>query len=95
MHAQAVERLALRSELHRALDEDQLVLHYQPIVVLADGRIAGFEALVRWQHPERGLVPPVGVHPAGRGDRAGRPARVVGAARGVPPGGRAAAARSR
>ena len=58
MHAQAVERLALRSELHRALDEEQLVLHYQPTVSIADGRITGFEALVRWQHPERGLVPP-------------------------------------
>ncbi len=58
MHAQAVERLALRSELHRALDEEQLVLHYQPTVSITDGRITGFEALVRWQHPDRGLVPP-------------------------------------
>ena len=63
MHAQAVERLALRSELHRALDEEQLVLHYQPTVSIADGRITGFEALVRWQHPERGLVPPAAFIP--------------------------------
>jgi EAL domain-containing protein (putative c-di-GMP-specific phosphodiesterase class I) len=42
---------------------DQLVLHYQPIVVLADGRIVGFEALVRWQHPQRGLLYPVAFLP--------------------------------
>ncbi len=59
MHSDAVQRLELRSQLHRALDENQLVLHYQPTVAISDGRITGFEALVRWQHPERGLLPPV------------------------------------
>ncbi len=51
-------RLALLGELRQALQEDQLVLYYQPKVDVALGRVTGAEALVRWQHPERGLVPP-------------------------------------
>lgn len=58
MHAQAVSRLRLETRLRRALDHDELVLHFQPIISLATGRIESFEALVRWQDPERGLVPP-------------------------------------
>jgi EAL domain-containing protein (putative c-di-GMP-specific phosphodiesterase class I) len=49
----------LRHELAGALAEDRLVLHYQPIVRLEDGQIVSFEALVRWDHPERGLLAPV------------------------------------
>ena len=58
LHAAALDRLALRSELQRAIREHQLVLHYQPTVDLSTQRITGFEALVRWQHPQRGLLPP-------------------------------------
>ena len=58
-HAEALERLALRSELQRAIREGQLVLHYQPTVDLTTHRITGFEALVRWDHPTRGLLQPL------------------------------------
>jgi diguanylate cyclase (GGDEF)-like protein len=58
MHAAAVERLNLEADLRRALDAGQLSVHYQPIVVVGSGAISSVEALVRWQHPERGLLPP-------------------------------------
>jgi diguanylate cyclase (GGDEF)-like protein len=51
-------RLSVLSEFRRALDEDEVVVHYQPIMALADRSIRGAEALVRWQHPERGLLLP-------------------------------------
>jgi diguanylate cyclase (GGDEF)-like protein len=54
-----LDRLAIETQLKRAVQErNQFLLHYQPRVSLRDGRITGVEALVRWQHPERGLVPP-------------------------------------
>jgi len=53
----ATERLRIANELPRAI-RNELVVHYQPVVALADGSVTGFEALVRWQHPVRGLVPP-------------------------------------
>jgi diguanylate cyclase (GGDEF)-like protein len=58
MHVNAVARLDRREQLERAIENEELVLHYQPIVDLDLGRNAGFEALVRWQHPERGLLGP-------------------------------------
>ena len=58
MHAEAVQRLDRESDLRRAVAEQQFTVRYQPIVELEDGRLAGLEALVRWQHPERGLVMP-------------------------------------
>ncbi len=59
MGAQAVERFDLEADLRRALDRGELRLYYQPEVDLATGQIVGMEALVRWQHPTRGLVSPL------------------------------------
>ena len=53
-----VERVQLESDLRRAIERDELLAHYQPEVDLETMEIIGFEALVRWQHPERGLIPP-------------------------------------
>ncbi|HYI16655.1 MAG TPA: EAL domain-containing protein, partial [Thermomicrobiales bacterium] len=58
VHASATERLDLEHDLRQAIEQDQLVLHYQPKIALIDGSIGTIEALVRWQHPTRGLVPP-------------------------------------
>ena len=58
MHDRAVAALQLENDLRRALEAREFAVHYQPIVELAGGRIAGFEALVRWNHPKRGLVLP-------------------------------------
>jgi diguanylate cyclase (GGDEF)-like protein/PAS domain S-box-containing protein len=58
MNTRALERMALEGRLRRALERDEFVLHYQPIVDLGTGTIVGMEALLRWQHPERGLVGP-------------------------------------
>lgn len=58
MHEEAVERLDLKADLQKAVDQDQFILHYQPIFDLDTGNVALVEALVRWKHPERGLIPP-------------------------------------
>jgi diguanylate cyclase (GGDEF)-like protein/PAS domain S-box-containing protein len=58
MHRHAVRFLAVETELRHALDNDDLVMHYQPIVSLFSGRIVGFESLVRWNHPTRGMIAP-------------------------------------
>ena len=60
----ALQRLRVASGLRRAVPNGELVLHYQPQVSLADGGVIGFEALLRWNHPERGLVPPLDFIPA-------------------------------
>ena len=64
------QRLALVGELHGALQAGQLVLHYQPKADLRSGAVGGVEALVRWQHPERGLLGPEPFPAAGRAERA-------------------------
>ena len=58
MNANFGERLTLETDLWRALERDELVLHYQPKVHLKTGRIIGMEALLRWQHPTNGMIPP-------------------------------------
>jgi EAL domain-containing protein (putative c-di-GMP-specific phosphodiesterase class I) len=58
MNARAVERQSLEDQLHYAIEREELLLHYQPKINLATGGITGIEALVRWRHPDRGLIPP-------------------------------------
>lgn len=58
MRERTVNRFEIETGLRKAIDEGQLVLHYQPIISTVDDRIRGFEALVRWNHPERGMIPP-------------------------------------
>jgi diguanylate cyclase (GGDEF)-like protein/PAS domain S-box-containing protein len=58
MNAKATKRLVLESSLRRALERQEMLLHYQPRIDLSTGQITGMEALVRWQHPDLGLVPP-------------------------------------
>ena len=59
MNDLALERYALGTELRRAQEREELLLHYQPIMGIQSGEIEGMEALLRWKHPERGMVPPV------------------------------------
>jgi diguanylate cyclase (GGDEF)-like protein len=58
MHAAVVERAELEADLQRVVERDELVLHYQPIIDLKTDAIVGVEALVRWRHPQRGLIAP-------------------------------------
>ncbi|HEU4656169.1 MAG TPA: EAL domain-containing protein [Capillimicrobium sp.] len=63
MRAEVLERLELEADLRRAEQRGELEVHYQPLIELDGGALAGFEALVRWRHPERGLVPPLAFIP--------------------------------
>jgi len=63
MRAHAAARRESETGLHRALERQEFRLHYQPIVSLATGRLAGLEVLLRWQHPQRGLIPPAEIIP--------------------------------
>ena len=64
MNVKALQRLTLENDLRQALKRQEFLLHYQPRVDLCSGEITGMEALVRWQHPEQGLVPPGSFIPA-------------------------------
>ena len=59
MHKSMLRRLELKSDLQRALEQNEFVLHYQPVIDLETQTISGLEALVRWEHPERGTIPPL------------------------------------
>ncbi len=63
MRAQTLERAELEHDLRRAIERRELRLHYQPLVSLASGTVVGMEALLRWQHPTRGLIPPLSFIP--------------------------------
>jgi diguanylate cyclase (GGDEF)-like protein len=58
MNSAALKRLALETSMRRAIENEEFKVHYQPVVSLASGLVVGSEALVRWQHPELGLLPP-------------------------------------
>ncbi|NEZ67019.1 EAL domain-containing protein [Leptolyngbyaceae cyanobacterium CCMR0082] len=64
MHDQALEKVQLESNLRQAIDRQEFIVHYQPIVSLSTGEIRGMEALVRWQHPEQGFISPSQFIPA-------------------------------
>ena len=59
MNAEAFQKLSLESNLRKALEREQFVVHYQPVVDVARGAVVGAEALIRWQHPDLGLVSPL------------------------------------
>ncbi len=63
LNTRAIERIRLDSDLRRALKHGQFVIYYQPLVNAADGHVIGIEALLRWSHPEKGLIPPMSFMP--------------------------------
>ena len=69
LRERALERVTTEAELRRALERDEFVMHYQPIIRLSDGRCVGLESLVRWQHPTRGLLLPDRFVPLAEEDR--------------------------
>ena len=85
LYTAAGQATRARTDLRSTPRRVELAVHYQPIVVLSTGEVVGYEALVRWHHPQRGIGPRV-VHPARRGDRPDRGAGSAGPHRGVPGG---------
>ncbi len=66
LRIEVLDRVSTERSLHRALERSELLLHYQPVVELEGATTVGFEALVRWQHPDRGLIPRIGSYPSPR-----------------------------
>ena len=89
------QEINLVSRLHRAIESEQFILRYQPVVELGSGRIRGAEALIRWQPPDGPEVVTGGVHPAGRAERPDRADHDLGGGSGVPPARGVAGARHR
>ncbi|MCW6035786.1 EAL domain-containing protein [Spirulina subsalsa FACHB-351] len=58
LHQQVLQRLQIENDLRKALEQEEFILYYQPIIHLASQKVRGFEALIRWQHPQRGFIPP-------------------------------------
>ncbi len=85
-HHRAVDDLRTGNELHRAIERGEMRVYYQPMISLDTGEILGLEALIRWEHPERGLGAADGVRAPRRRDRPHRAARRVGTRRSVPTG---------
>ena len=88
------EHLSLLGELRRAVDRNELRLYYQPKVSMHTANISAVEALIRWEHPTRGLVAPVAVHSVRRADGLHQTTHALGVARSRAPGRRMAALRS-
>ncbi len=86
MNVRAVERHNLETALRLAIERQEFVLFYQPQVDIRTGKVVGMEALLRWQHPERGLLSPDDVHHRRRGIRPDRAHRTMGAAQRLPAG---------
>ena len=85
MNANALEELELESDLRRALEREQLALHYQPLIDLERGRIYGLEALIRWEHPKLGLLAPDRFIPVAESTGLIIPIGALGHSRGMPP----------
>ena len=90
MHDTALRRLELKADLQRALEHDEFILHYQPVIELESGRITGVEALIRWIHPSAASCQPLEFIPLAEETGLDRADRPLGAARSVRLRGRAA-----
>ena len=69
MRSRVIEHMQVENDLRRAIQREELELHYQPVIKLSDGSVVALEALLRWNHPERGLVRPVGFIPVAEESR--------------------------